>query len=39
VSGGNVSHPKFIVDINVVRLSRWLRIMGYDALFVPSIEN
>lgn len=26
---------RFVVDVNVGRLARWLRIMGYDALF-PS---
>ena len=31
--------PKFIVDLNVGRLAKWLRIMGYDALFVPGIED
>ena len=30
---------RFIVDANVGRLARWLRIMGYDALFVPGIED
>ncbi len=25
--------PKFIVDHNVGKLARWLRLMGYDALF------
>ena len=31
--------PRFIVDLNVGRLAKWLRIMGYDALFVPGIED
>ena len=30
---------RFIVDANVGRLARWLRIMGYDAIFVPGIED
>lgn len=34
-----VTDPKFIVDLNVGRLAKWLRIMGYDALFVPGIED
>ncbi|MFH1560844.1 MAG: Mut7-C RNAse domain-containing protein [Chloroflexota bacterium] len=34
-----VADPKFIVDLNVGRLAKWLRIMGYDALFVPGIED
>ncbi|MBM3942914.1 MAG: hypothetical protein FJ316_08340 [SAR202 cluster bacterium] len=25
--------PKFIVDLNVGRLAKWLRAMGYDTLF------
>ena len=25
--------PKFVVDINVGRLAKWLRVMGYDTLF------
>jgi hypothetical protein len=38
-SGAKVTDPKFIVDLNVGRLAKWLRIMGYDALFVPGIED
>ena len=30
---------RFIVDANVGRLARWLRIMGYDALFLPGVED
>lgn len=30
---------RFIVDANVGRLARWLRIMGYDAMFVPGVED
>ena len=25
--------PRFIIDVNVGRLAKWLRIMGYDTLF------
>ena len=25
--------PRFIVDLNVGRLAKWLRVMGYDTLF------
>ncbi|MAM65290.1 MAG: hypothetical protein CL702_02780 [Chloroflexi bacterium] len=25
--------PRFVVDINVGRLAKWLRVMGYDAIF------
>ncbi|MBA7597054.1 hypothetical protein ES703_04049 [subsurface metagenome] len=31
--------PKFIVDTNVGRLARWLRIMGYDAAFINYIDD
>ncbi len=31
--------PKFVVDLNVGRLAKWLRIMGYDALFVPKADD
>jgi len=30
---------RFIVDANVGRLARWLRIMGYDALFINDIDD
>ncbi|MDP2744105.1 MAG: Mut7-C RNAse domain-containing protein [Dehalococcoidia bacterium] len=28
----NAPEPRFIVDNNVAKLARWLRIMGYDAI-------
>jgi uncharacterized protein with PIN domain len=31
--------PKFIVDVNVGRLARWLRVMGYDTLFFNDIDD
>ncbi len=31
--------PRFIVDTNVGRLARWLRMMGYDALFINDIDD
>ena len=31
--------PKFVVDVNVGRLGKWLRVLGYDALFVPDIDD
>ena len=31
--------PKFLVDLNVGRLARWLRILGYDALFIPHADD
>jgi len=30
---------KFIVDTNVGRLARWLRMMGYDTLFINPIDD
>ncbi|MBE0415088.1 MAG: Mut7-C RNAse domain-containing protein [Dehalococcoidia bacterium] len=30
---------KFIVDTNVGKLARWLRIMGYDALYINDIDD
>ena len=31
--------PKFLVDINVDRLGKWLRIMGYDALVPDDTDD
>ena len=31
--------PKFIIDVNVGRLAKWLRAMGYDAAFVPDVDD
>ncbi len=31
--------PKFVVDTNVGRLARWLRMMGYDAAFINYIDD
>jgi len=30
---------KFIVDCNVGKLAKWLRMMGYDALFFHNIDD
>lgn len=30
---------RFIVDTNVGKLARWLRMMGYDALFINPIDD
>ena len=30
---------KFVVDVNVGRLSKWLRVIGYDALFLPDAND
>ena len=34
-----MSDPKFAVDVNVGRLAKWLRVLGYDALFVPDVDD
>jgi uncharacterized protein with PIN domain len=31
--------PRLIVDLNVGKLSRWLRLMGYDTLFLPHLDD
>ena len=31
--------PRFLVDVNVGRLAKWLRVMGYDARYVPDAED
>ena len=31
--------PRFIVDVNVGKLAKWLRILGFDTLFVNPIED
>ncbi len=30
--------PRFVVDVNVGRLAKWLRVMGYDTRF-PRVET
>ncbi|MBI4308211.1 MAG: Mut7-C RNAse domain-containing protein [Chloroflexi bacterium] len=35
----NGSAPRFLVDVNVGRLAKWLRALGYDALFVRDIDD
>lgn len=30
---------RFIVDMNVGKLARWLRMIGYDALFINGIDD
>lgn len=31
--------PRFIVDMNVGKLAKWLRVLGYDAVFINPIED
>jgi len=33
------SRPKFIVDANVGKLARWLRMLGYDTIFMNDIDD
>ena len=32
-SGEMDTRPRFVADVNVGRLAKWLRVMGYDTLF------
>jgi len=34
-----VTSPRFIADVNVGRLAKWLRAMGYDVLYLPDVED
>ena len=31
--------PRFVVDVNVGRLAKWLRVLGYDACFVRDMAD
>ncbi len=31
--------PKFVADVNVGRLAKWLRILGYDTLFHRNLDD
>jgi uncharacterized protein with PIN domain len=31
--------PRFLVDINVGRLAKWLRVLGYDALLAQHLDD
>ena len=31
--------PTFIVEVNVGRLAKWLRVIGYDTLFIPDVDD
>ncbi|HZK67273.1 MAG TPA: Mut7-C RNAse domain-containing protein [Chloroflexota bacterium] len=31
--------PSFIADVNVGKLARWLRVLGYDTLFINPIDD
>lgn len=33
------SDPRFVVDTMLGNLARWLRILGYDTLYSPTIED
>jgi uncharacterized protein with PIN domain len=37
--GGMLDAPKFIVDCNVGKLTKWLRLMGYDARFFDGSDD
>jgi len=36
---GLPNEPKFIVDSNVGKLAKWLRMMGYDAVFFNGSDD
>ncbi len=31
--------PRFLVDENAARLARWLRLLGYDAVYQPGADD
>lgn len=31
--------PRFLVDENAARLARWLRLLGYDTLYLPGASD
>ena len=31
--------PRFLVDVNVGRIAKWLRAIGYDALYIPDFDD
>ena len=33
------TEPRFLVDLNVGRLAKWLRALGYDSLFIPDADD
>jgi uncharacterized protein with PIN domain len=33
------SDPRFVVDTMLGNLARWLRILGYDTIYSPTIED
>ena len=33
------TRPRFIVDANVGKLARWLRMLGYDTVFINDIDD
>jgi hypothetical protein len=35
----NAEQPCFVVDVNVGRLAKWLRALGYDVLFPPNADD
>ena len=34
-----MEESRFVVDLNVGRLAKWLRVLGYDALFPADAED
>ena len=36
---GSAGSPRFVVDVNVGRLAKWLRALGYDVLAIPNADD
>ncbi len=36
---GTSAEEKFLVDLNVARLGKWLRALGFDTLFLPQASD
>lgn len=32
-------HPRFVIDVHLGKLSRWLRLLGFDALYSNTFED
>ena len=39
VAGAGGPAPRFLVDENAARIVRWLRLMGYDTVYLPGVAD